>query len=101
MSKVDAVPAAPEGGSAQASEAYSGRNPLVLRRSEHGSCPACAGRALLPVLALRDVPTNSCLMLDTPEEGRAYQGCSTLWNSEQVEKAIEAADGGAEAILWE
>ena len=72
MSKVDAVPAAPEGGPAQASDAYPGRNPLVLRRSEHGSCPACAGRALLPVLALRDVPTNSCLMLDTPEEGRAY-----------------------------
>jgi len=53
-------------------EAYKGRNPLVLRRSELGGCPACAGRALLPVLALRDVPTNSCLMLDSPEEARAY-----------------------------
>jgi SAM-dependent methyltransferase len=53
-------------------EAYKGRNPLVLRRSEQGCCPACAGRALAPVLALRDVPTNSCLMLDSPEEARAY-----------------------------
>lgn len=53
-------------------EAYKGRNPLVLRRSEHGGCPACAGRALAPVLTLRDVPTNSCLMLDSPEEARAY-----------------------------
>ena len=53
-------------------EAYKGRNPLVLRRSEHGCCPACAGRALMPVLTFRDVPTNSCLMLDSPEEARAY-----------------------------
>jgi len=29
------------------------------------------------------------------------QGCSTLWNAEEVEEAIEAADGGAEAILGE
>jgi SAM-dependent methyltransferase len=52
--------------------AYKGRNPLVLRPHEHGSCPACAGRALSSVLALRGVPTNSCLMLDAPEEARAY-----------------------------
>ena len=48
------------------------RNPLVLRPSEHGGCPACAGRALAPVLTLRGVPTNSCLMLDSPEEAKAY-----------------------------
>jgi hypothetical protein len=29
------------------------------------------------------------------------QGCSTLWNAEEVEEAIEAADGGAEAVLEE
>ena len=47
-------------------------NPLVLRPEERGRCPACGGRALLPVLRLRSVPTNSCLMLDTPGEARAY-----------------------------
>lgn len=61
-----AAPPAAEAG------AYKGRNPLVLRRSEHGGCPACAGRSLMPVMALRGVPTNSCLMLDSPEEARAY-----------------------------
>ena len=29
------------------------------------------------------------------------QGCSTLWNAEEVEEAIEAANGGAEAVLGE
>ena len=29
------------------------------------------------------------------------QGCSTLWNAEEVEEAIEAANGGTEAILGE
>src|SRR3954471_3344566 len=29
------------------------------------------------------------------------QGCSTLWNAEEVEEAIEAVDGGAEAVLGE
>lgn len=47
-------------------------NPLVLRPGERGCCPACGGRALLPVLRMASVPTNSCLMLDTPEEARAY-----------------------------
>ena len=89
MSKVGAIPA-PANGSAQASDAYPGRNPLVLRPSEHGSCPACAGRALAPVLKLADVPTNSCLMLDSPEEARAYprgdidlvfcEGCGFVFN---------------------
>jgi hypothetical protein len=32
---------------------------------------------------------------------RPPQGCSTLWNSEEVEEAIEAANGGAEAVLGE
>ena len=74
MSRIDVFPAAADGGgpSSQASGAYAGRNPLVLRPSEHGSCPACAGRRLAPVLTLRNVPTNSCLMLDSPEEARAY-----------------------------
>src|SRR5215218_10417670 len=31
----------------------------------------------------------------------AHQGCSTLWNAEEVEEAMEAADGGAEAVLGE
>jgi hypothetical protein len=29
------------------------------------------------------------------------QGCSTLWNAEEVEEAIEPADSGAEAVLSE
>ena len=33
--------------------------------------------------------------------GVERQGCSTLWNTEEVEKAIEAANGSAEAILGE
>jgi hypothetical protein len=40
-----------------------------------------------------------------PDGGRVghfgEQGCSTLWNTEEVEEAIEAANGGAEAILGE
>lgn len=70
--------------------AYAGRNPLVLRRDELGCCPACAGREWMPVLALRGVPTNSCLMLDSPEEARAYprgdielvfcEGCGFVFN---------------------
>ncbi len=64
MSEADLIAPAPE--------VYKGRNPLVLRRSEQGCCPACSGRALAPVLELRGVPTNSCLMLDSPEEARAY-----------------------------
>lgn len=69
---------------------YKGRNPLVLQHSERGACPACAGRAFAPVLALRDVPTNSCLMLDSPEEAKAYprgdielvfcEGCGFVFN---------------------
>lgn len=73
MSGIDVFPAPPARGDAvQASDAYAGRNPLVLRRGEHGSCPACGGAASAPVLTLRSVPTNSCLMLDSPEEARAY-----------------------------
>ena len=34
-------------------------------------------------------------------DGFLDQGCSTLWNAEEVEEAIEAADGGAEAVLEE
>ena len=69
MTGIDVVPAR---GAPAASTAYAGRNPLVLRPDEQGCCPACAGRAFAPVLTLRNVPTNSCLMLDTPEEARAY-----------------------------
>ena len=32
---------------------------------------------------------------------RGRQGCSTLWNAEEVEEAIEAADGSAKAVLGE
>lgn len=55
-------------------EAAPGRfaNPLTLRPGERGCCPACGGRALLPVLRMERVPTNSCLMLGTPAEARAY-----------------------------
>lgn len=47
-------------------------NPVSLRLSEQGACPACRSRALLPVLSVQNVPTNSCLMLDTAEEARAF-----------------------------
>lgn len=69
MTGIDVVPAL---GIEAAATAYAGRNPLVLRPSEQGCCPACAGRAFAPVLTLRNVPTNSCLMLDSPDEARAY-----------------------------
>ena len=36
-----------------------------------------------------------------PDGTEQSQGCSTLWNAEEVEEAIEAADGGAEAVLEE
>jgi SAM-dependent methyltransferase len=73
MSGVDVFSAPPaQSAAARVPDAYPGRNPLVLIPSEHGTCPACAGRRHTPVLALRNVPANSCLMLDSPEEARAY-----------------------------
>ena len=91
MSGIDVLPTPADGTAARtSSDAHPGRNPLVLRRSEQGCCPACAGRALAPVLKLADVPTNSCLMLDSPEEARAYprgdielvfcEGCGFVFN---------------------
>lgn len=47
-------------------------NPLSLRLAERHACPACGSRALMPVVEVRNVPTNSCLMLDSREEARAY-----------------------------
>ena len=52
--------------------ALPGRNPFYLWPGEQSCCPACGGRALQDVLTLPRVPTNSCLMLDTPEEARAF-----------------------------
>ncbi|HYZ34594.1 MAG TPA: methyltransferase domain-containing protein, partial [Crenalkalicoccus sp.] len=48
------------------------RNPLHLTATERGRCPACGGADLFPVMTLPQVPANSCLMLDTPEEARAF-----------------------------
>jgi hypothetical protein len=47
-------------------------NPLSLRVTERGPCPACRGREVSPVIEIKNVPTNSCLMLDSAEEARAY-----------------------------
>lgn len=65
-------------------------NPLSLREDERGRCPACGGGRFLPVVTIRDVPTNSCLMLGTQEEARAYprgdielvfcEGCAFMFN---------------------
>lgn len=85
-------------------EAAPGRfaNPLTLRPGERGCCPACGGRALLPVLRLGSVPTNSCLMLDTPEEARAYprgamdlvfcEACCFVFNRALDPKLTEYSD---------
>ena len=48
------------------------RNPTSLRIAERGICPACGTKALKPVIEVKNVPTNSCLMLDTAEEAKAY-----------------------------
>ena len=41
------------------------------------------------------------VLLGEGGDRRLSQGCSTLWNAEKVEEAIEAANGGAEAVLGE
>ncbi len=46
--------------------------PLSLRDDEHDFCPACRGRRFIPVVTINDVPTNSCLMLDSRDEAVAY-----------------------------
>jgi hypothetical protein len=48
------------------------RNPLSLGTEERALCPACASCGLSPIIAISDVPTNSCLMLDRVEEARAF-----------------------------
>lgn len=48
------------------------QNPLSLRDDEHDLCPACGGRRFVPVVTIKNVPTNSCLMLDSREEAVAY-----------------------------
>lgn len=45
-------------------------------------------------------PLNLAVVCVHPPEPEA-QGCSTLRNAEEVEEAIEAADGGTEAVLGE
>ena len=47
-------------------------NPASLRIAERGICPACNAKALTPIIEVKNVPTNSCLMLDTAEEAQAY-----------------------------
>jgi transposase len=48
----------------------------------------------------RDTIAKMCRYSTPPGYVRS-QGCSTLWNAEEVEEAIEAANGGAEAVLGE
>ena len=55
------------------------------------------GHPELPPDQRRDAAQGPLLGL---KAGR-HQGCSTLWNAEEVEETIEAADGGAEAVLGE
>jgi SAM-dependent methyltransferase len=47
-------------------------NPLSLRDDEHELCPACRGRRFAPVVTIQNVPTNSCLMLDSRAEAVSY-----------------------------
>ncbi|MEM7766766.1 MAG: class I SAM-dependent methyltransferase [Pseudomonadota bacterium] len=35
-------------------------------------CPACQSAEMVPFHSAMNVPTNSCILLDTPEEARAY-----------------------------
>lgn len=46
--------------------------PSGVPARQHRGCPACNGQALMPVLTMHAVPTNSCLMLSSPEEARAF-----------------------------
>jgi hypothetical protein len=55
--------------SAETSELH---NPLSLRAGERGRCPSCLGAALSPIIDIENVPTNSCLMLESAAEARAY-----------------------------
>ena len=47
-------------------------NPNSLHVSDKGACPACGAHVLSAVLAVKNVPTNSCLMLDRREEAVSY-----------------------------
>ncbi|GLQ07897.1 class I SAM-dependent methyltransferase [Sneathiella chinensis] len=40
--------------------------------NELTSCPACAGTTLTAFYEVADVPVHSCLMLDNPEEAKAF-----------------------------
>lgn len=65
-------------------------NPESLRIADKDACPACGGGALAPVIALDEVPANSCLMLDSAAEARAFPrgrialtfcgGCGFIYN---------------------
>jgi hypothetical protein len=55
-------------------------------------------RALLRPTLYRDIELESTDTLHTLAWG-ITQGCSTLWDAEKVEEVIDAADGGAEAVL--
>jgi SAM-dependent methyltransferase len=66
-------------------------NPNSLHVSDKGACPACGSHALSPVLEVKNVPTNSCLMLDSKAEAVAYArgdiklvfcvGCGFIYNA--------------------
>lgn len=47
-------------------------NPRSLRLGSWDGCPACGSHKTEPVLSIERVPSNSCLMLASPEEARAY-----------------------------
>lgn len=40
--------------------------------SARGICPACGADGMATIHAAASVPTNSCILLDTPEEARAW-----------------------------
>ncbi len=52
--------------------ATSHHSPPELRLAVRNACPACASRALSCVATVSDVPSNSCLMLDTEAEAIAF-----------------------------
>lgn len=47
-------------------------NPNSLHVSDKGRCPACQSARLSPILSVKNVPANSCLMLDTRADAVSY-----------------------------
>lgn len=77
-------------------------NPNSLRLAERNACPCCGQGDPVPVLTIEQVPANSCLMLDSAAEARAYprgdialvfcRSCAFLWNEAFDPQLTEYSD---------